>query len=81
MSCSSCAECQPSVLRSDQCPGPLHCSPYCLPQQLGSSLGYVALLLDVLSRFLQLPLLHRASFQVQWLGLRGFCWSMQGLAL
>lgn len=34
----------------------------CLPQQLGSSLGCVALLLDVLSRFLQLPLLHRAHF-------------------
>lgn len=30
---------------------------------LGSSLGYVALLLDVMSRFLQLPVLHRTAFQ------------------
>lgn len=42
-------------------PAPLPLFP--LLQQLGSSLGYAALLLDVLSRFLQLPLLHRASFQ------------------
>jgi hypothetical protein len=30
---------------------------------LGGALGYAAALLDLLSRFLQLPLLHRAAFQ------------------
>ena len=32
------------------------------PSQLGSALGYAALLLDVLSRFLLLPITHRCTF-------------------
>lgn len=34
-----------------------------LAGSLGSALGYLALLLDLLSRFLQLPVAHRAAFQ------------------
>lgn len=34
-----------------------------LSRTLGSALGYLALLLDVLSRFLQLPVPHRTAFQ------------------
>jgi hypothetical protein len=34
-----------------------------LARSLGSALGYLALLLDLLSRFLQLPVAHRCAFQ------------------
>jgi hypothetical protein len=34
-----------------------------LSRTLGSALGYMALLLDVLSRFLQLSVPHRTAFQ------------------
>lgn len=50
-----------SLLLPDSSDGPAELA--ALGSQLGSALGYVALLLDVLSRFLLLPATHRVGFK------------------